>query len=141
VIAIDLEAVILGTRLAIKHFIKHRKPGVIINTASEAGLFPASPQPVYSAAKAGVVHFTRSLRYLARSDKIRVNAVCPGFVKTQLASGADKLFKIQKWIPIQHVVDAFVLCIRDADLAGDCIHVNTKKVYKVPFKQMQKAML
>ncbi|KAJ2998697.1 hypothetical protein HDV02_004142, partial [Globomyces sp. JEL0801] len=53
VIDIDLTAVILGTRLAIEAFEKDGGGGVILNTASIAGLVPVPLQPVYGAAKAG----------------------------------------------------------------------------------------
>jgi 15-hydroxyprostaglandin dehydrogenase (NAD) len=41
--------------------------------------------PVYAAAKAGVVNFSRSLGYLAEESAIRVNAICPELVDTPMA--------------------------------------------------------
>lgn len=58
--------------------------GAIINLASWAGLYPMAASPVYSAAKAGVVAFTRSLTALAGEPGIRVNAICPERVDTPL---------------------------------------------------------
>jgi 15-hydroxyprostaglandin dehydrogenase (NAD) len=58
--------------------------GVIVNLASWVGLYPMASAPVYSAAKAGVVGFTRSLATLAGDCGIRVNAVCPELVDTPL---------------------------------------------------------
>jgi NAD(P)-dependent dehydrogenase (short-subunit alcohol dehydrogenase family) len=43
--------------------------------------------PVYAAAEAGVVNFSRSLAYLAKEANIRVNAICPELVDTQMARG------------------------------------------------------
>ena len=60
------------------------KGGVIINTASMAGLYPYKDDPVYGAAKAGVVNFTYSLAPWAAKRNIRVNCVCPGVVDTPL---------------------------------------------------------
>jgi 15-hydroxyprostaglandin dehydrogenase (NAD) len=54
VVDVDLIAVILGTRLAIDEFRRQSTGGVILNTASMAGLGPMPSQPVYSGAKAGV---------------------------------------------------------------------------------------
>lgn len=54
---------------------KQGEGGVIINTASLAGLYPQPRTPVYSAAKFGVVGFTRSFKDFG--DNIRVNAVAP----------------------------------------------------------------
>lgn len=61
--------------------------GVIINTASLIGLWPMASAPVYAAAKAGVVNFSRSLAYLAEESNIRVNAICPEIVDTPMAVG------------------------------------------------------
>jgi 15-hydroxyprostaglandin dehydrogenase (NAD) len=60
---------------------------VIINTASLIGLGPMGAAPVYAAAKAGVVNFSRSLAYLAKEANIRVNAICPELVDTPMAAG------------------------------------------------------
>ena len=141
VVDIDLTAVILGTRLAIASFQQNGKSGVIINTASQAGLFPQPYQPVYAASKGGVVHFTRSLRHLAKTDKIFVNAICPGFVQTPLGAPASQLYTIKEWIPIERVVEAFLQCIQDETLRGDCLNVSIKGIHRVPFREMQKAML
>jgi NAD(P)-dependent dehydrogenase (short-subunit alcohol dehydrogenase family) len=82
VIEIDLQAVILGCHLAAP--LMDPKGGVIINTASMAGLYPYKEDPVYGAAKAGVVNFTYSLAPWAAKRNIRVNCVCPGVVDTPL---------------------------------------------------------
>lgn len=62
-------------------------PGVIINTASLIDLWPMPSAPVYAAAKAGVVNFSRSLAHLADESNIRVNAICPEIVDTPMALG------------------------------------------------------
>ncbi len=63
-----------------------RAPGVIVVNASSAGLFAMPGREVYSAAKAGAVHFTRSLAHLAPRDGIRVCAVCPRFADTNMVA-------------------------------------------------------
>lgn len=87
IIAIDLTAVIDATRLAVRKMRLSGNPGVIINTASMIGLWPMPSAPVYAAAKAGVVNFSRSLAYLAQESNIRVNAICPELVDTPMAAG------------------------------------------------------
>jgi NAD(P)-dependent dehydrogenase (short-subunit alcohol dehydrogenase family) len=90
-IEIDLNAVIEGTRRAIP-LLKKRGGGVIISTASLAGLFGFQADPVYAAAKHGVVGLTRALVGLKAEANIRVNCVCPAVVDTPLVrSGIDRL--------------------------------------------------
>jgi len=86
---IDLWAVIAGTQAAVPA-LKRRGGGVIVNTASIAGLMGYMPDPIYGAAKHGVVGFTRSLEYLKPESNIRVNCVCPGVVDTPMVRFADR---------------------------------------------------
>ncbi len=97
-IAIDLTAVIDATRLAVRTMRRAGQGGVIINTASLIGLWPMSSAPVYAAAKAGVVNFTRSLAYLAEDAHIRVNAICPELVDTPMAGalGEERLEELRR---------------------------------------------
>lgn len=85
VIDIDLTAVIDATRLAVREMRRSGNGGAIVNTASLIGLWPMPGAPVYAAAKAGVVNFTRSLGYLAGESNIRVNTICPELVDTKMA--------------------------------------------------------
>jgi 15-hydroxyprostaglandin dehydrogenase (NAD) len=87
IIDIDLTAVIDATRLAVRKMRSAGNAGVIINTASLIGLWPMASAPVYAAAKAGVVNFSRSLAYLEEESNIRVNAICPEIVDTPMALG------------------------------------------------------
>ena len=54
--------------------------------------------PVYAAAKAGVVNFSRSLGYLAEESAIRVNAICPELVDTPMAHvlGGEQLEELRR---------------------------------------------
>ncbi len=86
---IDLWAVIAGTQAAVPAM-QRRGGGVIVNTASIAGLMGYLPDPIYAAAKHGVVGFTRSLTYLKAESNIRVNCVCPGVVDTPMVRFTDR---------------------------------------------------
>jgi len=85
IIDINLTAVINGTILAIQKMKEQQTGGVIVNTASMGGLVPMSFSPIYSASKAAVVHFTKSLVHFNDLHKIRVNAICPSFTETKLS--------------------------------------------------------
>lgn len=100
VVDIDLTAVIDATRIAVREMKRAGKPGVIINTASMGGLLPMPGSPVYAAAKAGVINFSRSLGYLAAESNIRVNAICPSFTDTPLVrrSGDEAVEEMGKMV-------------------------------------------
>ena len=85
-LAIDLWAVIAAVQHAVPAM-RRRGGGVVVNTASIAGLIAHLPDPVYAAAKHGVVGLTRSLAFLKDEANIRVNCVCPGVVDTPLVRG------------------------------------------------------
>jgi NAD(P)-dependent dehydrogenase (short-subunit alcohol dehydrogenase family) len=73
----NLKAAFFGSKHAIRHM-QAATGGSIVNTASNAGLLPRVHDPVYSISKLALVGLTRSLALCHASDKIRVNAVCPG---------------------------------------------------------------
>jgi 3-oxoacyl-[acyl-carrier protein] reductase len=83
VIAVNLRGVFLCTRAAVPHLIR-RGGGVILNASSVMGLYGNFGQTNYAATKSGVIGMTRSwARELGRFG-IRVNAVAPGFVATEI---------------------------------------------------------
>ncbi|MDH3195974.1 MAG: SDR family oxidoreductase, partial [Hyphomicrobiales bacterium] len=70
-----------------------RKSGKIVNVASDAGRVGSLGETVYSAAKGGVIAFTKSLaREMARFD-INVNCVCPGPTDTPLLAAEPEKFR------------------------------------------------
>jgi meso-butanediol dehydrogenase/(S,S)-butanediol dehydrogenase/diacetyl reductase len=81
---VNARGVFLTNQAAIRHFQTASKPGTIVNTASLAGKWGAPWLAHYSASKFAVVGFTQALaREVARLG-IRVNCVCPGFVRTSM---------------------------------------------------------
>jgi NAD(P)-dependent dehydrogenase (short-subunit alcohol dehydrogenase family) len=85
-LTVDLWAVIAGVQ-AVVPAMRRSGGGVIVNTASLAGLIAHLPDPVYSAAKHGVVGLTRSLAFLKDEANIRINCICPGVVDTPMVRG------------------------------------------------------
>ncbi|HUR93568.1 MAG TPA: SDR family oxidoreductase [Gemmatimonadales bacterium] len=79
-VAINLKTTVLVSQAAIPALTESR--GCIVNFASIAYFEPQSPMAVYSAAKAAVAGFTRSLALELAARGIRVNAVAPGMART-----------------------------------------------------------
>jgi len=79
-LSINLKTTVLVSQAAIAALAKTK--GCIVNFASIAYFEPQSPMAVYSAAKAAVAGFTRSLALELADRKIRVNAVAPGMART-----------------------------------------------------------
>jgi len=67
-----------------RSMIAAKRPGRIINIASAAGLRPLGQISVYSMSKAGVIHMTRSMALEWGRYGINVNAVCPGYIETDI---------------------------------------------------------
>jgi 3-oxoacyl-[acyl-carrier protein] reductase len=99
VIDINLTGVFLCTRAASKIMLKQRS-GRIINIASVAGQMGNPGQANYSAAKAGVIGFTKTVAKELASRGITVNAVAPGFITTDMTSNLNNADDILKYIPL-----------------------------------------
>lgn len=98
VIDLNLTGVFLCTRAVSKIMLK-QKSGRIINIASVAGQMGNPGQANYSAAKAGVIGFTKTVAKELASRGITVNAVAPGFITTDMTSNV-KSDEILKYIPL-----------------------------------------
>ncbi|MGK7953484.1 MAG: 3-oxoacyl-[acyl-carrier-protein] reductase [Xenococcaceae cyanobacterium] len=98
VINLNLTGVFLCTKAVTKTMLKQRS-GRIINIASVAGQMGNPGQANYSAAKAGVIGFTKTVAKELASRGITVNAVAPGFIATDMTEDL-KSEDIIKFIPL-----------------------------------------
>ena len=80
--AVNAKGVFLTNRAAVRHWLRTGAKGVIVNTASLAGKQGVPLLAHYAASKFAVVGFTQSLAREVAAHGIRVNCVCPGFVRT-----------------------------------------------------------
>lgn len=85
VMAIDIDAIFYACRVAIP--LMRGRGGAIVNTASISGLGGDYGFTAYNAAKGAVINYTRALAVDHAAEGIRVNALCPGLIETQLTEG------------------------------------------------------
>lgn len=83
VVAVNLKGVFLCTRAVVPHMIRGGG-GVILNASSVVGLYGNFGQTNYAATKAGVISMTRTWARELGRHQIRVNAVAPGFIATDM---------------------------------------------------------
>ena len=98
VIDTNLKGVFLCTKYVSKFMLKQRS-GKIVNITSIVGLIGNPGQANYSAAKAGVIGFTKTCAKEFSSRGINVNAIAPGFIKTEMTENLDNE-AILKAIPL-----------------------------------------
>jgi len=96
VIRVNLKSVFNLTKAAQRQMIKQRS-GSIINMSSVVGVEGNPGQSNYSASKAGIIGFTKSIAQELGSRNIRANAIAPGFIETEMTQKLSEEVR-QEWI-------------------------------------------
>ena len=108
-----------------------KKCGRIICVASLSGLKGLPGQTNYSAAKGGLIAATKALAQEVGRKKVTVNAIAPGFIKTDMVEGLDEA-TLKKDIPMQRFgtpeevaeLIAFLASPASSYITGECISIN-----------------
>ena len=90
VLGVNLRGVLAVTHAVLPQM-QERRTGAIVNVASEAGRVGSQGSAVYSAAKAGVIGFTKAIARESARYRVRSNAVAPGPIETPLLNAAPQL--------------------------------------------------
>ncbi|KAJ5442229.1 Glucose/ribitol dehydrogenase [Penicillium cf. griseofulvum] len=137
----DLKGVIFTSYLA-QHYFHHSphngRGSSLVMTASCGGLYPSFYSPLYSAAKFGVVGFMRSISQHFRANGIRVNAICPGIVRTNLvdSTGWDS-FPPARFIDVETIARLVLQLVDGGEPAGQGLtdtpgrHLALEELYGV----------
>ena len=133
VLQTNLSSVFRLSKAVLRGMMKARK-GRIISISSVVGSIGNPGQANYSAAKAGMVGFTKSLAREVGSRGITVNAVAPGFIDTDMTRGLDEAQRaaLQSHIPLGRLgapadiaaAVAFLAGAQAAYITGETLHVN-----------------
>ncbi len=102
VINTNLNSAFYVSKPVVKIMMKQRS-GSIVNTTSVVGVYGNIGQANYSAAKAGLVGFTKSLAKELGARNIRVNAVAPGFIATDMTKDLANVDEYLKLIPLKRM--------------------------------------
>lgn len=110
------------TKPIVKIMMKQRS-GSIVNMSSIVGVMGNAGQANYSAAKAGLIGFTKSLAKELGSRNIRVNAIAPGFIKTDMTKGLV-IDSFAEHIPLKRLGEAEDIAVTVKFLAVDGKYVT-----------------
>ena len=132
VMAVNLKSVFNLSQAVIRPMLK-AKGGRIINITSVVGQMGNPGQTNYSASKAGIIGFTKSLAREIASRNITVNAVAPGYIATNMTENLtdDAKQRLMDQIPLGRIGDASDVANLVAFLASDLAGYVTGQVYNV----------
>ncbi len=132
VIRTNLKSVFNYSKAAIRPMMKARS-GSIINISSVVGIAGNAGQTNYSASKAGIIGFSKSLAREVASRNIRVNVIAPGYISTEMTGKLDEniLKSIEAQIPLKRAGEPEEVAQAVAFLASDAASYITGAILNV----------
>ncbi len=132
VMRVNLKSVFNLTKAATKPMMRARS-GSIVNMSSVVGVKGNAGQANYSASKAGIIGFTKSVALELGSRNIRCNAIAPGFIETEMTGALDEK-TVQEWrdnIPLKRGgtpedvanLTLFLASDMSAYITGQCVNI------------------
>ena len=133
VMEVNLRGAFLMTRAVTKAMVRQKSGGRIINITSTAGVMGNPGQANYSAAKAGLIGFTKSAARELSHWSILVNAVAPGLIETDMAAAipAEVRDALLGQVPLKRIGTAREVAEMVRFLAGDGAAYITGQVFHV----------
>jgi 3-oxoacyl-[acyl-carrier protein] reductase len=132
VMEVNLKSVFNLTKHSLRTMLR-QKGGSIINMSSVVGVFGNAGQANYSASKAGIIGFTKSIAKEVGSRNIRCNAIAPGFIQTEMTDNLDEKTQseflrnipLNRWGKPEEVADAcaFLGSDRSEYISGQVLSV------------------
>jgi 3-oxoacyl-[acyl-carrier protein] reductase len=133
VVDVNLKGTFICTKAAVKHMSKQRS-GKIVNIASVVGEMGNAGQANYSASKAGVIGFTKTIAREFAQRGINVNAIAPGYIETPMTDALPEKVKeeLKRMIPMERlgrpedVAEAVLFLVSEASsyITGQVLNVN-----------------
>lgn len=130
-IDVNLKSVFYVTQEAVKSMIQN-KEGCIINISSIWGITGGSCEVHYSAAKAGIIGMTKALAKELGPSNIRVNAIAPGAINTDMNKefSKEEMKEVEEEIPLrkigepQDIADCVYMLINNEYITGEVIKID-----------------